>query len=139
MFGADAAMFMHARVLLTLVGTCLTTDSAGMHHSNDNLFVAAGAANTDCTCCQANIGAVEIEPNALAQPVNRVFCEAGVGARSARLGTRVAFLQTADQRLIDITLHAWVGRDHLSHVSHSSLPGSRMEGLWPAFAMESSC
>ena len=121
MLGADAAVLVHAGVLLALLGADATRHDTGLHRSDDDLLVAAGSAGTDGAGREAQIGAIEVQSDALPQLVDHVLGEASVCARNAGLRTGIAFLNAADQRVVGVPPDIRVCGDHFSHVMHEIL------------------
>jgi len=123
-FGADTAMFMHAGVLLTLVGATAAGGGAHAEHPAHDFVVRARAAGRDAAHDVADVGAIQVQTDALGQFLHHAFGQAGVGARRAGLGAGVAFFDTADQGVIGLAAsNGRVGADHLAcvHGSSSSL------------------
>src|SRR5690606_26889114 len=85
--GADAAVLVHAGVLLALVPAHLAGDDAALKGGFDSGAVLPGAAAEDPAGSCTEISAVEVEPDARAQVHDHVFSHAGVGTGGAGLGT----------------------------------------------------
>ena len=65
-------------------------------------LVEAGAAGDDPADRRAKVGAVEVKADALAELIDRLLGEAGVGAGGAGLGAGIAFLDTSLQRVVRV-------------------------------------
>ncbi len=129
MLGADAAMLVFARVLLTFLSAKPTGDGAGLHGRNNRSLVAARAPRSKRTSCQTHVGAVKVQADALSHLSHHLFGKTCVRARGARLGTRVALLYALDQRVIRASGYVWMGSDHLSHVVHGRFLSTRRAPL----------
>src|SRR5438874_10073260 len=66
-FCAYAAVFMFARVPVAFVAAQATRCRAGDEHPTNELVIRAGASGSDASCDVADVGAVEIEADALGQ------------------------------------------------------------------------
>jgi hypothetical protein len=69
---------------------------------------------------QADVRAVEIEPDALLELLDHLLGQAGIGACGAGLRAGVAFVDTADQSLADVAPHVRVRTDDVSRVHGTS-------------------
>jgi hypothetical protein len=133
---ADAAVFVLVGVLVAFFGACSAGRCARLHGCGDDLLIASGAANADRACCEAEIGAVLVQSNALTKLVHALFAQTGIGTGDAGLRARVAFFEAADQRFIRVALDARVSGDHFLHVVHHVLLLS-WRGRKPAHKKES--
>ncbi|MXO75977.1 hypothetical protein GRI40_12200 [Altererythrobacter aerius] len=115
-------MLVHLGVLFAFFCAGPAGSCAGLHGRGNDLLIAAGTANPNCACRDTEVSAILVQPDALAKLVHHVFREAGVSARDACLGARVAFLKAADQRFVGIALDAWMSGDHFLHVVHRISP-----------------
>ena len=117
-FRADSAMLVLARMPLAF----LAADTAGLRtclqRGDDHLLVRPSPARSDRARSNADVGAVEIEADALPKLIDHVLGEAGVGAGCAALGAGIAFLDTADQGVIGVSPDAWMRGNHLVHMVH---------------------
>lgn len=111
-------MLVHVGVALALLGTERTSLRARLQGRDDYLFVAAGPAGADSARRQADVGAIEVEPDALPEFRSHPLCQASVGAGRAALGTAVAFLDAANERIVRVAADVGVSGNHLSHVVH---------------------
>jgi hypothetical protein len=109
---ANAAMLMHTGVLFAFVRAKPARRRTNMKHASNHFFVEAGTARGEPAGDAADIGTIQIEPDALGERLDLFLCEAGIGARGTRLGTGVAFLNAADQHVIGLAVHVWVCADH---------------------------
>src|SRR6476659_9756878 len=121
-FGADAAMFMHGCVPLALLGAQPAGGGADAEHASHHFVIETCPAGQDATGDVADVGAIEIQADALGQLVHHALRQAGVGAGSAGLGARITFLDAADQGVVDLALDGRVGADHFAGV-HGGLLG----------------
>ena len=86
-FSADAAMLVRARMLPAFLRAQPAGDGAGLKSRDQRLLIAAGAAGAERTCRQADVGAVEVQTNALAKLRDHLFRQTGISARRADLST----------------------------------------------------
>lgn len=96
MFGADAAVLMFLGVAFALVSAEHAGLGAGLKRKDDQGFVGPGSPRGQLARCQAKIGAVQIEPDALAKLRHHLLAQAGVGARYADWSAGKAFLDASD-------------------------------------------
>src|SRR5581483_7289939 len=71
--GADPAMRMHLRMLLALLGAQPAGGCTGVEHAADHLLVRARAPRRKASGDVADIGAIEVQPDALGQFRDIVF------------------------------------------------------------------
>ena len=90
-----------------------TRRRAGDEHPTNELVIRAGAPGGDASRDIADIGAVEIEPDALGQLLDHFLGKASVGARGARLGAGITLLDATDQSVVGTPARVWVRTDHL--------------------------
>ena len=121
-FCADAAMLMIAGMPLALLRAHAASLGASLQRHGDDLLVGARASRPQRARGNADIGAVEVEADALTKLGHHVLGEASVGAGGAALSTGVAFLDTADEGLVHVALNAGMGRDHIVHMVHQVSP-----------------
>lgn len=119
-FCADTAMLMRLRVFLALVCAKAAGQHAVFQRRADDLLIASRAARRDRPRCEANIGAIEVEADALPEPHDLLLPDASVGAGNAALAAVVAFLDCADQGLVDLPLYVWMRADDLLSVHEAS-------------------
>jgi hypothetical protein len=112
-FCADAAVLVLTRVPLAFVAAQATSCRAGEEHPTNELVIRAGASRGDASRDVADVGAVEIEANALGQILDHVLGKASVAARGARLGTGITLLDATDQSVVGTPARVWVRTDHL--------------------------
>lgn len=91
---------------------------ARLQGGDNDLLVAAGPASADPAGRKADVGAVEIEPDALPKLRDHLLGQARVSAGRAALGAAVTFLDAANERVIGVASNVGVGGNHLSHVMH---------------------
>jgi hypothetical protein len=90
---------MVRRVVVALLGTRTTCDNACLDRCADDPEVGLGLTSHNPARREAQIGAVEIEPNAPHQLGHVRLPEAGVGAAGASSGTVEALVDAAQQHL----------------------------------------
>ena len=100
MFGADAAVLMFLGVAFALVSAEHAGLSAGLKRKDDQGFVSPGAAGRKLAGCEAKIGAVQVEPDALAQLRHHFFAQASVRAGNAYRSAGEAFLDAGHQCVV---------------------------------------
>ena len=92
-------MLVHLRVLAALLGTDTAGRPAGFELSADEAQVGLGLAGEDAPGGAADVGAVEVEPDAAAEHPNLLFAKTGVGTGDATLLTLEAGVDTGAQRI----------------------------------------
>src|SRR6185436_11860400 len=115
-FRADAAMFMHGCVLPALLRAKPAGGGADAEHAAHHLVIGTGPAGHDAAGDAADVGAIEVEADALGQLLHHALRQAGVGTGGAGLGAGVTFLDAADQGVVDLALDSRVGADHFAGV-----------------------
>jgi hypothetical protein len=113
-------MRVHAGVSLTLIRAKPARGSASVKHAADHLVVKPGPAGRKPAGDVANVGAIEIEPDALCERVDRILGKAGVRAGGTGLGTGVTFLNATDQQVAGLALHFRMRPDHLLNLHQRS-------------------
>src|SRR4029453_2262857 len=93
-FGADAAMLMHAGVGFAFCGAACAGDTAGLQEGSGDVGVVAGVPGQHRAGRAADVGAVQVGPDALRQLRNHVLAEAGVGARRTGFAASEARMDT---------------------------------------------
>ena len=112
-FGADAAVFMHVGVGFALCGAACAGDTAGLQEGSGDVGVVAGMPGQHCAGGGADVGAVQVGPDALRQLGNHVLAEAGVGARRTGFAAGEAGMDTVSQLLsINVAKILRVGIQH---------------------------
>jgi hypothetical protein len=106
-------MFVFASVPPALLAAKTARNGTNVEHSADHLLIRPGSAGRETTRNGANVGAVNIEADALGQVAHVILGQARIGAGRAYLSTRVAFLNTADQSIVGLSSHSGMGADHL--------------------------
>jgi phage-related minor tail protein len=99
--GAGPAVLVFARVLPAFFGTEAASLSAGSDHVAHHLLVGACPSTGDRARRRTNIGAVEIEPDALGELLHVALAKAGVGAGDADLRAIETLLDTFDEGVVD--------------------------------------
>jgi hypothetical protein len=115
-FGADAAMFVHPGVLFAFLGAQSACRRADIQHSADHLFVRSGTPRRDPPGDVADVGAVQIKPDALGERFHVVLGQASVGTGRASLSAGIALFDAADQCVVGLATRVRVGADHFLSV-----------------------
>lgn len=110
--GADPAMRMHLAMATAFLGAGRTGTGAGLDDLLQNFGILPGAPDRSPPGGKADIGAVLVQPDALAKLRHHVFGKAGIGTGDAGLGASKARLDAGDQRIIGGALHLRMGLDH---------------------------
>jgi len=118
-------VLVHARVPLTFLAADLARDGARIEHLSKELLVRTGAPRSQRPGRRADIGAVQIEPDALAQLLHLVLGKAGVRAGNAGLRARVTFLDATDQCIVHVSANSPVRTDHFADL-HGKTPMKRL-------------
>src|SRR5215207_615523 len=124
-FRADAAMFMHGRVLLALLRAKPAGGGADAEHAAHHFVIGTCPPGHDAAGDVADVGAIEVQADALGQLLHHALRQAGVGTGGTGLGAGIAFLDAADQGIIDLALDGRVGADHLAGVHGGLLVGGQ--------------
>ena len=111
-------MPVHASMAFAFLGAERTSLRARLQRGDDHLLVASGPASSDAARSYADVGAVEVQPDALPKVSNHLLGQACVSARGAALGAAVALLDAANERIIRVAADVGVSGNHLSHVVH---------------------
>jgi len=119
--GADAAALVHLSVLLAFVGAKAARAFAQPQRIHDQRFVRTGAARRQTGGRGADIGAVEIGADALAQLRDHVFGQARVGAGLADLGVFEHLLDCPDENVIGAAADIRMRGNHMMEL-HGGLP-----------------
>ena len=109
-------MLVMLRMLPAFVRTQPAGDRAGVKKRRQHLDVMTRPTSPDRARRGAKVGAVEVQPNALAELREPLLCEAGVGAGGACLCAGIAFLDAAEQRAILAASNVGMAGDHLPHL-----------------------
>lgn len=117
--GADPAV-LHAvlGVLSTLLAAGPTGSDAGLKLGRDHIPIGFGLPRDNVACRGADIGAIQVEPDAAHQHLHLLLTQAGVGAHLAGTGAVVAgFNALLKQGHIDLRLSG-MGLEHGRRVWH---------------------
>lgn len=117
-FGADAAMLVTSCVTLAFRCTSAACRGAGLQHLAQHRFVRAGAAGCDRGRGRADVGAVEVETNALGEVLYHLLAEARIRAGNAGLRACGDLFTTTDEHLVDVSSYMRVLADHFAKVVH---------------------
>jgi hypothetical protein len=109
-------MVMHAGVAPAFLTAKAAGRFAGHQHLADHLLVRTCPAGSHSASRSANIGAIEVEPDAPGKILEHPLPEAGVRAGGAGLGTVVAFFNAPNQRVVCVAPDVRMGADHLHGV-----------------------
>jgi hypothetical protein len=88
-------VFVVGGVSLALLGTAAAACRAGFDHGADDTEIGRGLADPNAAGRLAEVGAVEVDSNAVNQLRQVFLTEAGIGAASAGSGTFDAVLDAA--------------------------------------------
>jgi hypothetical protein len=128
-------------VMGSMAGTFLATQPtdgcAKFQRPADDLFIGARPARCHAASHIANIGAIEVKPDALPQVCDIRFGYTRIGARGADLSTGVTFLDAADQCIIGAASHVGVGADHFMGLHGISSRTSAQKNQLPQFRIVS--
>ena len=105
-------MLVHRGVAAAFGATGAAGFATGEKDRLQHGVVGSGAARGDGRRCRAEVGAVEVEADALTQLGDVRLAEAGVGAGGASLRAVEAFLDRAEQVRVDGTVQGGMGADH---------------------------
>jgi hypothetical protein len=92
-----------------------------MKHSADHLLVGARPTGRDPARDAADVGAIQIQPDALSQRFYVVFRKTGICARRADLCAGVALLDATNERVVGLSAHLRVSADHFLHMHGNTL------------------
>jgi hypothetical protein len=98
--GADAAMRVLVRMFLAFVGAEPASGYASVQHAADHLVIPARLARSHSAGDIADVGAIEVEADALRQRIDHLLREASVSARGADLRAGITLLDAADEQAI---------------------------------------
>jgi hypothetical protein len=118
--GADPAVLVlsgMAFAFFTASPTCLCT---GLDRSPQNLDVGSCTPGRHRSRCSADVGAIEVQPDALPEFVDHLFRQAGVGAGRAGLRTVIRLFDELQEPIGRVTLNVRVGAHHLANVHNAS-------------------
>jgi hypothetical protein len=101
--------------------TKLAGQAASFQDMSDQPVIRTGSARRDLARGLANIGAVQIEPDALFQWIDIVLTQAGIRAGDAGLRTVETMFDAGQKRAIKVVTHVRVRGDHLLNM-HDFLP-----------------
>ncbi|WP_281827450.1 hypothetical protein [Jannaschia rubra] len=105
---------------LALVAASAASFGAGLYRRPKNLDIGAGASGGHCSGCRTDIGAVEVQPDALPELGHHFFRQAGVSAGCAGLRTVIRLLYELQELVGRVALNMRVGTHHLANVHLSS-------------------
>src|SRR5688572_23894237 len=137
--GADPAMLHMLAMLRAFVAAQPAGEGARLQRGGEHALVRSGAARRELAGRETEVGAVEVQSDALAQLGDLLLGEARVGAGRAGLGAGEAIFDAAGQRGIADAFHLRMRGDHLSGehrpVSSLSVAAFRTAGAAPAPTM----
>jgi hypothetical protein len=112
----NAAMLVHLRVFFAFLHTQPAGCFARREGGENKCFVGASAARCDVAGRCANISAVQIESNTLAELVYHLLAEASVSAHRTDLRAVEALFNASNKRVVCGTAYVWMGADDLFRV-----------------------
>jgi hypothetical protein len=71
---------MHLCMPCTFLSVATANIFAGPKHAHDGLFIPTSPAQGKFPRCSADVGTIEIQPDALTQLINHLLGKTGVGA-----------------------------------------------------------
>ncbi|KQU96018.1 hypothetical protein ASD02_17210 [Ensifer sp. Root1252] len=113
--GANLAMLVHLNMLRAFRGAGPTRISTGRNKIVGDIHVGAGPARGNRPGRHADVGAIEIEPNALNEFTDVRLAKAGVCATRANLSTAVAMLYAAHQRVCRTPVYIRMAIHHFTY------------------------
>ncbi|WP_171521229.1 hypothetical protein [Ensifer canadensis] len=108
-------MLVHLNMLRAFRGARPTGISTGRNEIVGDIHVGAGPAGGNRPGCNADVGAVEIEPNALNEFTDVRLAKAGVCATRANLSAAVAILYAAHQRVCRTPVYIRMAIHHFTY------------------------
>ncbi|KQW55532.1 hypothetical protein ASD03_18285 [Ensifer sp. Root127] len=113
--GANLAMLVHLNMLRAFRSARPTGISTGRNEIVGDIHVGAGPAGGNRPGCNADVGAIEIEPNALNEFTDVRLAKAGVCATRANLSAAVAILYAAHQRVCRTPVYIRMAIHHFTY------------------------
>ena len=121
--GADAAMLHAVRsVVFTLVAAGLADYRTGLQQGARDGYLECGLSCQDAHRRRADVGAVEIEPDAVDTCQDLRLSEAGVGAGATGLRAVVTGVNAGNERIAINRRLAWLCAGHRVGVTHDFIP-----------------
>ncbi|MEO1819778.1 hypothetical protein [Pseudomonas sp.] len=114
--GADPAVLVLLGVTLAFVAAPAARIIAGLDHCSKNLNIRSGAPGRHRSGCRTNVGAIEIQPDALPELRNHIFRQARVSAGRAGLCAAICFFDELDEPVGCAALNMRMGADHFADV-----------------------
>ncbi|KPF60530.1 hypothetical protein IP85_03660 [Rhizobium sp. AAP116] len=108
----DAAMVMHLGMAAAFLAAGGAGTGAGLDETLQHLGIPPRAPYRRAPGGKADISAVLVQPDTLAQLVHHVFGKAGIGTGNAGLRAVEAGLNAGDQRVIGAPFYLRMGFDH---------------------------
>jgi hypothetical protein len=122
---ADPAVLVHAGVSLALVPTGPAGHRTCLEHRAGDFGVIAGVTGQHLAGGKADVRAVEVAADALAQLRDHLLRQARVGAGRTGLGAVETRLDALDEKLaVDPAKVSRIGIEHLRCVDHVALPSA---------------
>jgi hypothetical protein len=114
-------VFVHLGVRLALVCAKPACCGAGVKHSADHLLIRSRPPGRDPARDVADVGAIQIEPDALCERFHVVFGKTGVCAGRAGLRAGVALLDATDEGFVGLSANLRMRPDHFLRVHRKLL------------------
>lgn len=114
--GADPAVLMLLGVSPAFVAAPAARFTAGLDHCSKNFNIRSGSPRRHCSGCRTDVGAIEIQPDALPELGHHIFSQARVSAGRAGLRTAVCFFDEFDKPVGCAALNMRMGADHFEDV-----------------------
>lgn len=116
MLRADLAVLVTAGVLFAFRRARCTGGFAELDRLAQDFLIRSRSSRGERAHGIANIGAIEIQANALPQHLDTRLCDAGIGARNTHLRTREAFIHAVNERRAVIAFDVGMRGDHFLRV-----------------------
>jgi hypothetical protein len=119
-FSADPAVLVLIGVAAALVTASPTRFGAGPDSSSKSFDIGSGAPGGHRSRGCANVGAVEIEANALPEIGDHLFRQARIRTRRAGLGAIIRLFDELQEPVGRVALNVGVGAYHLANMHFAS-------------------
>jgi hypothetical protein len=120
-FAADPAMLMRGSVLFAFLRTSTAGTATNLQQLREHVRIAPGASRRESARSQADIGAVEIQADALPQLLHARLGEARISATRTHLRAIETFLDAANERRRRFAVHVRMRGNHCLR-SHRGTP-----------------
>jgi hypothetical protein len=114
--GADPAVLVLLGVTLAFFATPAARFTACLDHCSKNLNIRSGSPGRHRTGCRTDVGAIQVQPDALPELGHHIFSQARVSAGRAGLCATVCFFNELDKPVGCAALNMRMGADHFADV-----------------------